>query len=65
MGHHRFKVTLEVTGVLLEDTQKKTVPSDDAIATQVAGRLNGFDVGEGYKVTAAAVTVKEKKKQES
>jgi hypothetical protein len=53
VGHHRFKIVLQVTGEMQETKtrQEEDAPPDDGVKSKVKNRLMGLDVGSDFKIT--------------
>jgi hypothetical protein len=53
VGHHRFKIVLQVTGEMQETKtrQEEDAPPDDVVKSKVKNRLTGLDLGSDFKIT--------------
>jgi hypothetical protein len=53
MGHHRYKIVVQVTGEMQETKTRaeEAVPPDDGVKAKVKSRLTGLDVGSDFKIT--------------
>jgi hypothetical protein len=51
VGHHRYKITLELSGEMKETKSEGAAPPDDGVKAKVKQRLAGLDVGSNFKIT--------------
>jgi hypothetical protein len=53
VGHHRFKIVLQVTGEMQETKTRseENAPPDDGVKSKVKKGLMGLDVGSDFKIT--------------
>ena len=53
MGHHRFKIVLQVTGEMQETKSRpaEDAPPDDDVKKKVRETLTGLDVGSDFRIT--------------